>query len=206
MQSSVAGNVQAGHVTPMLSTYIRGSKPLHPDLQVIATQVLKDEATLQPGKDKRDVQTTFSGSYSTARDPRINTQASRKLATGTLHLMPGEGPFEAVTSANIAYNTLLPHIEAVAADRTVKTYEAFKQRCAAILNSAGPLPLDPDDVSLVSLLELDHDDSTRMPTSYGVPVYRKKAMPIVTYLISGVKVPHQVRIQLRAIWIAWRGQ
>lgn len=119
-QSSFAGNVQAGHVTPMLSTYVCGAKPLHPDLQVIATQVLKDEATLQPGKDKREVQTTFSGSYSTARDPRINTEASRKLATGTLHLMPGEDPFEAVISANIAYNTLLPHIEAVAADRTVK--------------------------------------------------------------------------------------
>ncbi|MHA0044135.1 hypothetical protein [Deinococcus sp. PEB2-63] len=83
----------------------------------MATQILKDEATLQPGKDKRDVQTTFSGSYSTARDPRINTEANRKLATGTLHLMPGEVPFEAVISANIAYNTLLSHIEAVAADR-----------------------------------------------------------------------------------------
>ncbi|WP_155300736.1 hypothetical protein [Deinococcus kurensis] len=96
----------------------------------------------------------------------------------------------------------------------MKTYEAFKQRCAAILNSAGPLPLDPDDVSLASLLKLDHDedddDSTPMPTPYGVPVYQKKAMPIVTYLSSGVKVPprvaDQVRIQLRAIWIDWRGQ
>lgn len=96
----------------------------------------------------------------------------------------------------------------------MKTYEAFKQRCAAILNRAGPLPLDPDDVSLVSLLKLDHDedddDSTPMPTPYGVPVYQKKAMPIVTYLSSGVKVPprvaDQVRIQLREIWIAWRGQ
>ena len=66
--------------------------------------------------------------------------------------------------------------------------------------------------SLASLLKLDHDedgdDST--PTLYGVPVYQKKAMPIVTYLSSGVKVPprvaDQVRIQLRDIWIAWRGQ
>ena len=211
LQSSLAGNVQAGHVTPMLSTYVREAQPLHPALQVMATQVLKDEATLQPGEDKRDVQTTFSGSYSTARDPRINTEANRKLATGKLHLMTGEDPFEAVISANIAYNTLLSHIEAVAADRSVKTYEAFKQRCAAILNSAGPLPLDPDDVSLASLkLDHDEDDPTPMPTPYGVPVYRKKAMPIVTYLSSGVKVPprvaDQVRIQRRDIWIAWRGQ
>lgn len=213
-QSSVAENVQAGHVTPMLSTYIRGSKPVHPDLQVLATQGLRDEATLQPGKDKRDVQTTFSGSYSAARDPRINTEANRKLATGKLHLMPGEDPFEAVIYANIAYNTLLSHIEAVAGDRNVKTYEAFKQRCAAILNSTGPLPLDPDDVSLASLLKLDHYeddyDSTPMPTPYGMPVYQKKAMPIVTYLESGVKIPQrvadQVRVQLREIWTAWRGQ
>lgn len=49
-----------------------------------------------------------------------------------------------------------------------------------------------------------------MPTSYGVPVYRKNTRPIVTYLSSGVKVPprvaDQVRIQLRDIRIAWRGQ
>ncbi|GGM54393.1 hypothetical protein GCM10008956_32880 [Deinococcus arenae] len=193
----------------MLSTYVCGAQPLHPALQDTVTQVLNDEATLQPGEDKRDVQTTLSGSYSTARDPWINTEANRKLATGTLHLMTGEDPFEAVISANIAYHTLLSHIEAVAADRTVKTYEAFKQRCVAILNSAGPLPLDLHHVSLVSL-KLDHDDSTPMPTPYGVPVYQKKAMPIVTYLSSGVKVPprvaDQIRIQLRDIRIAWGGQ
>lgn len=213
-QSNVAENVQAGHVTPMLSTYIRGSKPVHPDLQVIANQGLKDEATLQPGKEKRDVQATFSGAYSTAQDPRINTEANRKLATGKLHFMPGEDPFEAVIYANIAYNTLLSHIEAVAADQNVKTYEAFKQRCSALLNRSEPLPLDPDDVSLARILNLDHyeDDyeSRPMPTPYGMSVYQKKAMPIVTYLKDGVKIPprvaDQVRVQLRVIWTAWRGQ
>ncbi|WP_189070374.1 hypothetical protein [Deinococcus radiotolerans] len=213
-QSNVAENVQAGHVTPMLSTYIRGSKPVHPDLQVIASQGLKDEATLQPGKDKRDVQTTFSGSYATAQDPRINTEANRKIATGKLHLMPGEDPFEAVIYANIAYNTLLSHIEAVAADPNVKTYEAFRQRCTALLNSRAPLPLDPDDVSLARILKLDHYeddyDSRPMPTPYGMPVYQKKATPIVTYLNEGVRIPprvaDQVQVQLRVIWTAWRGQ
>ncbi|MFW8627981.1 hypothetical protein [Deinococcus sp. ME38] len=128
--------------------------------------------------------------------------------------MPGEDPFEAVIYANIAYNTMLSHIEAVAADQNVKTDEAFKQRCSALLNSGEPLPLDPDDVSLARILNLDHyeDDyeSRPMPTPYGMSVYQKKAMPIVTYLKDGVKIPprvaDQVRVQLRVIWTAWRGQ
>ncbi|UBV45506.1 hypothetical protein LAJ19_21520 (plasmid) [Deinococcus taeanensis] len=212
--TNVAENVTAGHVTPMLSTYIRGLKPVHPDLQVIVNQGLRDEATLQSGKDKRDVQMTFSGAYATAQDPRINTEASRKKLTGNVDLIPGQDPFEAVVYANIAYNTLLSHVENVAADQRVKTLAEFRQRCDAIFQSGRPLPLDPDDVSLARILNLDHFekdyDARPMATGVGLPVYPMKSMPIVTFLKDGVKIPPEVLTQVRArlpeIWLAWRGQ
>lgn len=215
--NDAAMNASAGHVTPMLTTYLRGQRTLSPDLQEIVDNGLRDEATLsaKPGEKVQEVGAVFGGSYSTAQDPRIVTEGNRRLATGKIHMMPGEDPFEEVVYANIAYNTLLSHIENLAADRSIKTFEQFRKRAEPLLSGTAPLPLDPDDVTLSKVLNMDHmetDYDARPYVGYSgtMPVYPKKYAPIRSYLENGVPVAvgvqNLVRAQLVVIWEAWRGQ
>ncbi|PTA66480.1 hypothetical protein C8263_17750 [Deinococcus arcticus] len=214
--NDAAMNASAGHVTPMLSTYLRGQRTLSPDLQEIVDNGLKDEATLsaKPGQKVQEVKTVFGGSYATAQDPRIVTEGNRKLATGKLHLVPGTDPFEEVVYANIAYNTLLSHIENLAADRSIKTFEQFKTRAEPLLSGTAPLPLDPDDVTLSKVLNMDHtetDYEARPIVGYPgtMPAFPAKYAPIKSYFDNGVPISPDVRVQVRSqleiIWRAWRG-
>lgn len=213
--STALENVSAGHVTPMLSTYVRGLRPTHPDLQVIANQGLRDEAAFDP-KGARQVQSVFAGSYSTAQDPRLVTEQSRKSATSKVPMAPGTDPFEATVYANIAYNTLLSHVEDLLHDDVkprLTTFMEFRAAAERIFTRGAPLSLDPDDVALARILKLDHTekdyDVRPLSTSMGIPVYPMKATPIVTYLKDGVNIPPpvtvQVRNQLPTIWASWRG-
>ncbi|MVN89156.1 hypothetical protein GO986_20685 [Deinococcus sp. HMF7620] len=214
--NSALENIASGHVTPMLSTYIRGQKNLSEDLQVIADQGLRDEGTLsaKPGEKVQDVKTVFAGNYSTAQDPRIQAENKRLTLANNVGLYPGTDLFEATVYANIAYNTLLSHVENLAADKTIKTLAEFKKRANELMKGSAPLPLDPDDVALSKVLKMDHyetDYAARpMSTGYGIPIYPKKATPIDTYFRQGVRVPdyveQQVRDQLDIIWKSWRGQ
>ncbi|WP_221091289.1 alpha/beta hydrolase family protein [Deinococcus aquaedulcis] len=214
--NSALENIASGHVTPMLSTYIRGQKNLSEDLQVMADQGLKDEATLsaKPGEKLQDVKTVLAGTYSTAQDPRIQAENKRQTLANNVHLYPGTDLFEATVYANIAYNTLLSHVENLAADKSIKTIAEFKKRANALMAGSAPLALDPDDVALSKVLKMDHyetDYAARpMPTGFGMPVYPQKATPIETYFRQGIVIPRnieqQVLLQLDIIWNSWRGQ
>lgn len=214
--NSALENIASGHVTPMLSTYIRGQKNLSEDLQVMADQGLRDEATLsaKPGEKLQDVKTVFAGNYSTAQDPRIQAENKRQTLANNVHLYPGTDLFEATVYANIAYNTLLSHVENLAADKSINTIAEFKKRANALMAGSAPLALDPNDVALSKVLKMDHyetDYAARpMPTGFGMPVYPQKATPIETYFRQGMRVPNyveeQVRRQLDIIWKSWRGQ
>lgn len=161
------------------------------------------------------MQSVFAGSYSAAQDPRLVTEQSRKSATSKVPMAPGTDPFEATVYANIAYNTLLSHIENLAQDPRIKTIAVFKERAAELLNSAAPLPLDPDDVELTRVLNLDHyepgyERPIISPAAMGMPTYPLEATPIHTSLKGGIVIPNlvqqQVRVQLDIIWQSWREQ
>ncbi|GGN34704.1 hypothetical protein [Deinococcus daejeonensis] len=200
--ASAAESLVAGHVTPMLTTYARGRRDLSDDLKVLATNGLNDEATLKT-KGKQDVRMTFSGSYSTKHDPRLNLEATRQQAAAKIPMVPGNDWYEATVYQNIAYNTLLSHVETIAADWTVTSFKDFQQRCTALFAAGRPLPLDQDDVTMANILKMDRDKGLvsflpSPPTDFSR--YEQTGVPIADAVIR------QVRTQLEVIWLAWRGQ
>lgn len=201
--ASAAESLIAGHVTPMLTTYVRGQRDLSDDLKVLAVSGLNDEATLKTGKDKQDVRMTFAGAYSTKQDPRLNLEATRLQFAANVPSVPGNDLYEATVYQNIAYNTLLSHVETIAADQKITSFSVFRQRCEALFAAGQPLKLDKDDVTIANILKMDRDKGlvpflSAPPTDFAR--YEQSGVPISKLLIR------QIRGQLETIWLAWRGR
>jgi len=158
-----AAAASKGHVVPMLATSIRGERqgPIDPQRQALLNFGQRDENELahrisdgkggfvtQPAQEH--VQTVFSGSYSTARDPRLQGEPVRKTAVpSAMDLTQG---YAGVFQDNIAYDTGLGHLFALASK--AKDYKTFEQQVAQVLVKPS-LELLPEDVALARQLHLD---------------------------------------------------
>lgn len=200
--------VQGGHVSPILSTYLRGQGAQSPQQTTLAQKGIKDESTL--GKNAQDVQMIYGGKYSTERDPRIQLESRR--TTTMVKAMNMASLYENVYYDQIAYNTLLAKVEEMAGGG-FKTYAEF--RAAAIeeinkLSGKGKLPLTEQDKSLGTQLKLpsmEKDYAHPMPSSAMVPVYPMKQSQFVEMQKEGVLITRTAAVrvagELGLIWQAW---
>lgn len=210
--SNVIENARSGHVAPLLSTYVRGQRTLSPDLQFLVQNGMRDEATLD--KDgPREVQTVFAGAYASTQDPKANVERARMQAGKAISAYPGLDLLETAFYVNIAYNTLLSHIETLAADKSIKTLTAFKTRAAAVINSDEHLQLDKDDRELARILQMDMSViDMDNPVTINRSGVKTNTQPTIVgrYFEQGVKIPPDVKTQITAqldiIWKSWRGE
>lgn len=126
---------------------------------------------------------------------------------------PGLDLLETAFYVNIAYNTLLSHIETLAADKSIKTLTAFKTRAAAVINSDEHLQLDKDDRELARILQMDMSViDMDNPVTINRSGVKTNTQPTIVgrYFEQGVKIPPDVKTQITAqldiIWKSWRGE
>ena len=103
----------------------------------------------------KDVGMVHAGSYTTAKDPRMNLEARRVGAP--VSALSGLGKYEAVYYNQIAYNTLLSRIEAMAQSDRYKTKASFVKAATQYLSDLGSssrLPLSQEDIELGRQLHL----------------------------------------------------
>lgn len=216
--NDVAQNASAGHVTPMLSTYIRGQTPRSGDLKTLSDFGMKDEATLKKYEDdgrpvpRQDVKMIFSGEYGPGNDPRIVLEEQRQTAAKLIQYMPGEDLFEQVFYQHIAYNTALSHLERLA--KSSRSFEQFSLKAAELMKSA-TLTLDAKELALAGQLGIDETDTqlsrnlplTHVPVSL-VPTPRLMWSRFHDYKNAGVPLdaPTRQAIQsnLRRIYNNWQ--
>ncbi|AZI42169.1 hypothetical protein EHF33_04920 [Deinococcus psychrotolerans] len=198
----------SGHVTPMLSTYLRGRGAHDADQQTLVRSGLRDEATLD-AKAPQDVGMVAAGNYTTANDPRINIEAKRQ--TTSVKAMRAAGLYQDVFEANIAYNTMLASVEQLAKDPQVsKTYAGFRTAAVKLLGGTSRLPMNEFDKQLGQQLKLPTTESDYrhpMMTGFGPPIYPLKDSAFVEMRDGGVEIPNAVRAQillrLPTVWDSW---
>ena len=216
-QSSVIESVSAGHVTPMLSTYIRQQDPKKGDLKTLAQYGMRDEATLnkKDGKTVKDVLVAFGGQYNVENDPRLVLEEQRVTVAKLMGHLPGKlSLFEQVFYQHIAYNTLLSHIEPLA--KNSKDYDEFQKRVAKLL-AIERLPMMKQELELAKALSIDstlpllHPTPVKLPMT-NIPTPFITVEPIKTkfddYKKNGVLIDkdakNAINTRLKQLWLSWR--
>lgn len=200
---------QGGHISPMLSTYLRGRGAHNPQQQTLVNSGLHDETTL--GKDAKDVQMVYGGQYDTDHDPRIVLEGKRTTTmVGAMNL---SGQYETVYYDQIAYNTLLAKIEDMVASGKYKTYAEFRaaaQTAIQDLGHSGRLPLTVQDAGLGEQLKLAKEVKDYAHPMYAGDigaVYPYKDSPFTEMKQQGVPITEdaarRVRRELPFIWDSW---
>ncbi|ADV67658.1 lipase family protein [Deinococcus maricopensis] len=198
----------AGHVIPMLSTYVRGMGVTQGLLGEIARDGLRDENSL--GDDAKDVQVVFGGQYGTAQDPRL--QLEKKRTTTAVKGMDMISAYTDVYYDQIAYNTLLATVE-----RRVPRYasaQAFMAAMRTYLDGFAEgqqrLPLTANDRALGQQLQLPmftRDYAHPIPTGMGMPTYPMMDSKWADMQEQGVTISQaaalRVAAELGRIWTAW---
>ncbi|EYB69264.1 hypothetical protein DEIPH_ctg009orf0002 [Deinococcus phoenicis] len=184
----------AGHVSPMLTTAVRGQPARPGALGVIAERGLRDEGTLGP--QGKDVAAVYAGSYDTGHDPRVNLEPER-LTTG-VRGMRLASQYEAVFYESIAYNTLLDRVEKMAGSGQYKNYAGFRAAALQLigrLSGKGRLPLTAQDAALGRQFQLPLRD------------WGGKASPFAQMQQQGVLIDqasaNRVANRLEGLWNSW---
>ncbi|AFD25719.1 lipase family protein [Deinococcus gobiensis] len=221
--NTTAENASAGHVTPALTTYLRGGAAgQNADLKFLAENGLRDEAT-RPLKGAREVRSVFGGSYPVARDPRHVLEGQRDLAARAIRTLPAglfdkgakgsDNAYAEVFYQNIVLNTLMARVEALARDQgRFRDFRSFQAAATAVIEQSGRLSLQPSDLEMAKTLGLDtFENDYSAPVfggTMGVPVVSKKYTPFGEYKASGVPISPGVRDTMRArlptVWKSWR--
>lgn len=197
----------SGHVSPVLSTYLRGQGQTTGALGSLATSGLRDEQTLEPkGK---DVQMIYGGQYSTQHDPRMILEPKR--TTTAVWAMDTASMYSSVYYDQIAYNTLLAYVETLAQARgaTYTSFIAAARKEIVTLGGKGRLPLRAEDEQLSRQLDLpvaERDFQRPIPVGLGI-TYARKDAPIVEMREHGVLISvaagQRVLTELGRIWDSW---
>ena len=196
----------AGHVSPMLSTALRGQRPQGGPLGTLAADGLHDEASLGP--QGQDVEMVYGGRYSVERDPRLNQEAARR-SKGSF-AMRHSGMYEAVYFENIAYNTLLERVEELASGGHSHSFAEFRAAAVQLIQASDRLPLSAQDRALGQQFQLpatETDYRHPIPTGEGFPVYARQDSRFTEMQRGGVEIPDAVRMRVRRelarLWTAW---
>ncbi len=196
----------AGHVSPMLSTYLRGGHPQGGALGTLAASGLHDEGSLGPHA--QDVGMVYGGRYSADRDPRLNQEAARR-SKGSF-AMRHTDMYEAVYYENIAYNTLLERVEGLASGGQARTFAEFRTAAVHLIQSSDRLPLSARDRALGQQFQLpatETDYAHPIPTGAGVPVFARQDSRFTEMQRSGVEITGAVQVRVRneliRIWQSW---
>lgn len=196
---------KGGHVSPILSTYLRGRQPHNAQQALLRGKGIKDESTL--GKNGQDVQMVYSGRYSTQQDPRIQLESRR--TTTMVSAMNLTNKYAEVYYDQISYNTLLAKVEGMAGGKDYSDYQSFRasaQEQIRKLSGKGSLPLLPQDRALGEQLKLKMTttDYTQGPGIYNVS---QKPSPFADMLKKGVPITQaaadRVTAELEGIWRSW---
>lgn len=186
---------QGGHISPMLSTYLRGQKAQNQQQTTLQQKGLRDESTL--GKNAQDVQMVYGGKYGTEKDPRIELESRR--TTTLVGAMKLGNLYENVYYDQIAYNTLLAKVEGLVASGKYKSLKEFvgaAQKVIEPLRKGGRLPLGAQDKQLGTQLKLKLTQKfSERPSPYGEMI--EAGVPITRAAIN------RVTAELETIWTSW---
>ena len=200
--------IASGHVTPMLSTYLRGRGGHSADQNTLIKSGLRDEMTLD-AETPEDVAMVAAGNYTTRADPRLNAEQERQ--TTAVKAMRVSGTYQAVFEANIAYNTLLASIENLAQDpKAGQSYQTFRAAAVALLENTTRLPMTEFDKQMAEKMKLPMAEKNyRKPLMTGtmIPAFEDKPTVYGEALENGVEIPNRVKdgvlSSLDRIWMSW---